>query len=65
MGGHLNPLGWRWFSRVDQKTQIQSLDRTQLMLSMRPGVPMCHTTEYRCHGVAAMDSAGDGTLGVC
>ncbi len=35
---------------VDEKSQIQALDRTQKMLPMQPGLPERRTHDYRRHG---------------
>ena len=42
---------------VDEKAQIQALDRTQPVLPMRPGVPERHTHDYRRHGTTSLFAA--------
>jgi hypothetical protein len=42
---------------VDEKTQIQALDRTQPMLPMRPGQVERHTHDYTRHGTACLFAA--------
>ena len=44
-------------SRVDEKTQIQALDRTQPMLPMRPGQVERHTHDYTRHGTTCLFAA--------
>jgi transposase len=54
---------------VDEKSQIQALDRTQPMLPMRPGRPERRTHDYRRHGTttlfAALEIATGQVSGVC
>jgi transposase len=54
---------------VDEKTQIQALDRTQPMLPMRPGQVERHTHDYERHGTtslfAALDVATGQVIGEC
>ena len=42
---------------VDEKAQIQALDRTQPVLPMRPGVPERRTHDYRRHGTTSLFAA--------
>ena len=42
---------------VDEKTQIQALDRTQPMLPMRPGQIERHTHDYERHGTTCLFAA--------
>jgi transposase len=42
---------------VDEKTQIQALDRTQPMLPLRPGLPACRTHDYRRNGTVSLFAA--------
>ncbi len=44
-------------SSVDEKTQIQALDRTQPMLPMRPGQVERHTHDYTRHGTTCLFAA--------
>lgn len=50
---------------MDEKTQIQALDRTQTILPIRPGLPETRTHDYRRHGtidlLAALNVL-DGTV---
>ena len=42
---------------VDEKTQIQALDRTAPILSLRPGIPEKQTHDYRRHGTTSLFAA--------
>jgi transposase len=42
---------------VDQKPQIQAVERTQPVLPMRPGIPERHTHDYIRHGTTALFAA--------
>ena len=54
---------------VDEKPQIQALERSQPVLPMRPGLPQRRTHDYRRHGTtslfAALDVATGKVLGTC
>jgi transposase len=54
---------------VDEKSQIQALDRTQPMLPLRPGQPARRSHDYKRHGVtslfAALDIATGRVIGKC
>lgn len=54
---------------VDEKSQIQALDRTQPILPMRPGLPEQRTHDYRRHGTtslfAALNVATGEVIGRC
>jgi transposase len=54
---------------VDEKSQIQALDRSQPMLPMRPGQPSRMTHDYKRHGTtslfAALDIATGRVIGKC
>jgi transposase len=54
---------------VDEKSQVQALDRTQPMLPMRPGVPERRSHDYTRHGVtslfAALNIATGKVIGAC
>ena len=56
-------------SCVDEKSQIQALDRSQPMLPMRPGQPVRRSHDYTRHGTtslfAALDIATGKVLGKC
>jgi transposase len=42
---------------VDEKPQIQALERTRPVLPMRPGIPERHTHDYSRHGTTALFAA--------
>jgi transposase len=54
---------------VDEKSQIQALDRTQPVLPMRPGKPERRSHDYTRHGTlslfAALDVATGKVIGKC
>lgn len=54
---------------VDEKTQIQALNRTQPILPLRPGVPARQTHDYTRHGLtslyAALEVASGTVTGTC
>lgn len=54
---------------VDEKSQVQALERTQPLLPMRPGQPERRTHDYKRHGTtslfAALDIATGKVIGQC
>jgi transposase len=48
---------------VDEKSQIQALDRTAPILPMRPGIPERATHDYTRHGTSSLYAALDLTTG--
>ena len=48
---------------VDEKTQIQALDRTQPMLQLKPGQIERRTHDYKRHGTASLYAAFDVATG--
>jgi transposase len=54
---------------VDEKSQVQALERSQPMLPMKPGQPERHTHDYYRHGTtslfAALDIATGKIIGGC
>jgi len=48
---------------VDEKSQIQALDRTQKMLPMQPGFPERRTHDYIRHGTSTLFAALDISTG--
>src|SRR5262249_27776829 len=42
---------------LDEKTQVQALERTQLPLPLRRGRATCHTHDYKRHGVVDLYAA--------
>src|SRR5271163_1488945 len=67
VGLYLNPPDRALVLCVDEKSQIQALDRTQPILPMMPGVPERRTHDYERHGTttlcAALDSATGEVIG--
>ena len=48
---------------VDEKPQIQALDRTRPVLPMRPGIPERHTHDYVRHGTTTLFAALETATG--
>lgn len=44
---------------IDEKTQIQALDRTQTMLPLKPDQVERRTHDYKCHGTASLYAVFD------
>jgi transposase len=69
VGLYLNPPDRAIVLCVDEKSQIQALNRTQPILPLAPGVPARQTHDYERHGVtslfAAMDVASGVTISSC
>ncbi len=57
VGLYLNPPEAALVLSVDEKTQIQALERTQLPLPLRPGRAARHTHDYKRHGVVDLYAA--------
>lgn len=65
VGLYLNPPDKAIVFCVDEKSQIQALERTQLMFPMRPGIPAGQTHDYMRHGTTTLFAALnmlDGTV---
>jgi len=69
VGLYLNPPDKALVLCVDEKSQIQALDRTQPILPMRPGQAERRTHDYARHGTtslfAALDIAAGKVIGEC
>jgi transposase len=69
VGLYLNPPTNAVVLSVDEKSQIQPLDRTQPLLPLRPGIPARQTHDYRRHGLtslyAALEIASGAVYGEC
>ena len=69
VGLYLNPPDKALVLSVDEKSQIQALDRTQPVLPLRPGIPARQTHDYQRHGTTTLFTALsllDGkVIGVC
>lgn len=63
VGLYLNPPDNALVLSVDEKTQIQALDRTQPMLQLRPGQIERRTHDYKRHGTASLYAALDVASG--
>ena len=48
---------------MDEKSQIQALDRTQPVLPIRPGIPERQTHDYQRHGTTTLFAAPDVLTG--
>src|SRR6266571_5196139 len=57
VGLYLNPPDKALVLCVDEKAQIQALDRTQPLLPLRPGQPARHTHDYVRHGTTSLFAA--------
>jgi transposase len=57
VGLYLNPPDHALVVCVDEKSQIQALDRTQPLLPMRPGQIERRTHDYRRHGTTSLFAA--------
>ena len=69
VGLYMNPPHNAVVFAVDEKSQIQALDRTQPLLPMRRGQVERHTHDYKRHGTtslfAALDVKGGTIIGKC
>ena len=63
VGLYLNPPDRAMVLCVDEKSQIQALDRTAPLLPMRPGQIERRTHDYRRHGVTSLFAALDVKTG--
>jgi transposase len=69
VGLYLNPPERALVLCVDEKSQVQALDRTRPVLPLRPGVPARQTHDYIRNGTtslfAALDVATGKVIGSC
>jgi transposase len=69
VGLYLHPPTQAVVLSVDEKTQIQALERTQPLLPLRPNLPARQTHDYRRHGLtslyAALEVASGKVVGEC
>ena len=69
VGLYLNPPENAAVLCLDEKTQIQALNRTQPLLPLRPGLPARYTHDYKRNGVvslfAALEIASGRVVGEC
>jgi transposase len=57
VGLYMNPPDKAIVLSVDEKSQIQALDRTQPILPLRPGLPERRTHDYTRHGTTTLFAA--------
>jgi transposase len=57
VGLYMNPPDKAIVLSVDEKSQIQALDRTQPILPLRPGLPERQTHDYEPHGTTTLFAA--------
>ena len=57
VGLYMNPPDKALVLSVDEKSQIQALDRTQPILPLRPGLPERQTHDYERHGTTTLFAA--------
>jgi transposase len=57
VGLYLNPPDKAIVLSIDEKSQIQALDRTQPILPLRPGLPERQTHDYERHGTTTLFAA--------
>jgi transposase len=57
VGLYVNPPDKALVLSVDEKSQIQALDRTQPILPLRPGLPERRTHDYERHGTTTLFAA--------
>lgn len=69
VGLYINPPDHAIVLCIDEKSQVQALDRTQPVLPLRPGLPERQTHDYTRHGTtslfAALDIATGKVIGSC
>ena len=69
VGLYLNPPDRAIVLCLDEKSQVQALNRTEPILPLAPGVPARQSHDYERHGVtslfAAMDVASGVTISTC
>lgn len=69
VGLYLNPPSHAVVLSLDEKTQIQALNRTQPLLPLRPGLPARQTHDYRRNGLtslyAALEVVSGSVIGEC
>jgi len=64
VGLYLNPPDRAIVLCVDEKSQVQALNRTQPILPLAPGVPARQSHDYERHGVTSLFAAMDVATGV-
>ncbi len=64
VGLYLNPPDRAMVLCVDEKSQVQALNRTEPILPLAPGVPERQSHDYERHGVTSLFAALDVASGV-
>jgi transposase len=64
VGLYLNPPDRAIVLCIDEKSQVQALNRTQPILPLAPGVPARQSHDYERHGVTSLFAAMDVGSGV-
>ena len=64
VGLYLHPPNRAIVLCVDEKSQVQALNRTQPILPLAPGVPARQSHDYERHGVTSLFAALDVARGV-
>ncbi len=59
IGLYLDPPDKALVLSLDEKSQIQTLDRTRPLLPVRPGLPAHQTFDYKHHGTTTLFAALD------
>ncbi len=54
VGLYVHPLDHAMVLCVDEKSQVQALNRTQPILPLAPGVPTRQSHDYQRHGVTSL-----------
>lgn len=69
VGLYLDPPDRSLVLCIDEKSQIQALERTQPLLPLRPGIPARQTHDYQRNGTttlfAALNAASGHVIGEC
>jgi transposase len=63
VGLYMNPPDKALVLSLDEKSQIQALDRTRPLLPVRPGLPAHQTFDYKRHGTTTLFAALDMLTG--
>jgi hypothetical protein len=64
VGLYLNPPDRAIVFCLDEKSQVQALNRTEPILPLAPGVPARQSHDYQRHGVTSLFAARDVASGV-
>jgi transposase len=64
VGLYMNPPDRAVVLCVDEKSQVQALNRTQPILPLGPGVPARQSHDYERHGVTSLFAAMDVATGI-